>query len=115
MEIKSSRLTKDYQGKDVVIVTYGFTNNSKENQAFAWAFSDKAFQNGVEPQPSYSYRFDDTEYTSDNANKEIKPGTTLDIEQAYELSDLTSDVKIEVEELFSLDSKIITKTFAINQ
>ena len=45
--------------------------------------------------------------------KEIKKGATLDVEVAYELNDATTDVEIEVKELFSFSEKVITKTFKI--
>lgn len=56
---------------------------------------------------------DDANYSSDNQTKEIKKGASLDVEVAYELNDTTSDVEVEVKELFSFSDRTITKTFSI--
>ena len=45
--IDSCRLAKDYEGKDVVIVKYVFTNNSDDSAAFYTTFDDKVYQDGV--------------------------------------------------------------------
>lgn len=113
VEIKSSRLAKDYEGKDVIIVTYGFTNNSADDAtAFYLAFTDNAYQNGVGLNEAYVLD-DSADYNADNQTKEIKKGGSLDVEVAYELNDNETDVLIEVEELFSFSDKIISKTFTI--
>lgn len=39
-------LTKDEDGRDALCLTYDFTNGSKEEQSFAWAFLYEATQNG---------------------------------------------------------------------
>ena len=37
----------------------------------------------------------------------------FDVEVAYELNDTTTDIEVEVKELFSFSDKTITKTFSI--
>lgn len=113
VEISSSRLVKDYEGKDVIIVKYIFTNVNDDNPtSFMVAFDDNAYQNGVGLNETY-FVSDDAEYSSDNQSKEIKKGASLEVEVAYELNDNTTDVDIEVEELFSFEEKTISKTFKI--
>ena len=113
VEISECRLSKDFEGKDVVIIKYKFTNVADENPAsFYVAFDDAAFQNGVGLNEAYILD-DSANYNSDNQTKEIKKGASLDVEVAYELNDTTTDVEIEVKELFSFDEKTITKTFKI--
>ena len=113
LEIKSCRLAKDYVGKDVVIVTYTFTNvNDDDATAFYLAFSDNVYQNGVGLNESYVLD-DSANYSSDNQMKEIKKGASLDVEVAYELNDTTTDIEVEVEELISFSDKKLTKTFKI--
>ena len=115
VEIKSCRLAKDYEGKNVIIVKYGFTNNTNDTPtSFMVAFDDTAFQNGVGLNETY-FLADSAKYSSDNQTKEIKKGASIDVEVAYELNDTTTDVEIEVEELFSFDEKVIKKTFKINK
>lgn len=115
VEIKSCRLAKSYDEKDVVIVTYGFTNvNSDESAAFAWTCDDVVYQNGVGLNKAYVL-VESANYNADNQSKEIKKGASIDVEVAYELNDTTTDIEVEVKELFSFDEKTLTKTFSITE
>lgn len=111
--IDSCRLAKDYEGKDVVIVKYTYTNVGNDTPtSFMIAFDDNVFQNGVGLNTSY-FVADDANYSSDNQSKEIKKGASLEVEVAYELNDTTTDIEVEVQELFSFSDKTIKKTFKI--
>lgn len=115
--IDSCRLAKDYEGKDVVIVKYIFGNVSDDDEgsaSFYLAIEDKVYQNGVGLNEAYVLD-EYSNYNSDNQTKEVKKGYTLDVEVAYELNDTTSEIEVEVAELysFSTDPKVITKTFSI--
>ncbi len=113
VEIDSCRLAKDYEGKDVVIVKYIFTNVSADNAtAFYIAFEDTVYQDGIGLNKAYVLD-DNANYSEDNQTKEIKAGASLDVEVAYELNDTTTDIEVEVKELISLSDKAITKTFTI--
>ncbi len=113
VEILRCRLSKDYDGKDVVIITYNFTNISDEEPAsFMWTFEDKVYQNGIECE--HAYILDDDSYNSENKDKEIKAGASLEVECAYILNDTTSDIEVEVSELISLNSTTVKKTFEIS-
>lgn len=113
VEIKSSRLTKDYEGKPVIVITYGFTNNSSDASSFAFSVEDGAFQNGIGLSESMFLK-DNDPYNSENQLKDIKKGATLDVEVAYKLNDSTTDVVVEVTELISFDDAKITKTFKLS-
>ena len=95
-----------------MIVKYGFTNNADDATSFMMTFGAKAYQNGVEMSKCY-FVGDGANYSSDNQSKDIKKGASLDVEVAYTLNDTTTDVEIEVDRLWSLDDKVITKTFKI--
>ena len=112
VDIKSSRLAKDYEGKDIIIVKYAFTNNEDEDKNFSLAFDDKAFQNGVGLNKCY-VADDSANYSGDNQTKDIKKGATLEVEVAYVLNDSTTDVEVEVSALFSFSDSKVTKTFSI--
>lgn len=115
VEIQSCRLAKNYEGKDVVIVKYLYTNVSNDDAtAFYVAFDETVYQNGVGLNESYVLD-DSANYSADNQTKEIKKGASLEVEVAYELNDTTSDIEVEVKELFSFDDTTITKTFSITQ
>lgn len=112
VEIDSCRLAKDYEGNDIVIVKYKFTNNADESASFMFAFDETVYQDGVGLNECY-FADDSANYSVDNQTKEIKTGTSLDVEVAYELNDSTTDIEVEVKELISFDDKVITKTFSI--
>lgn len=115
LEILDSRIAKDFEGKDVIIIKYKYTNIGNDTPtAFYTAFEDTVFQNDIGLNEAYVFE-DAANYSADNQTKEIKKGASLEIEVAYELNDTTSDVVVEVSELFSLDEKIITKTFKISE
>lgn len=111
--IDSCRLAKDYEGKSVVIVKYIFTNNEDDDPAsFYVTFDDEVYQDGVSLNGAY-FLDDSANYSSDNQTKEIKKGASIEVEVAYELNNTTSDIEVEVKELFSFDDTTITKKFSI--
>lgn len=113
VEILESRLAKDFEGKDVVIIKYKFTNVADDNPtSFYIAFDDAAFQDGVGLNKAYVLE-DSANYSEDNQSKEIKKGASIEVEVAYELNDTTTDVEVEVQELFSFEERTIKKTFKI--
>lgn len=113
VEIKTCRLAKDYEGKDVVIVTYGFTNNADDSKAFMYTFDDQVYQDGVGLNKAFVLA-DSANYAEENQTKEIKKGATLDVEVAYELNDTTTELEVEVKELISFDDHMVKKTFTIS-
>ena len=111
--IDSCRLASDYAGKPVVIVKYQFTNVSDDNPtAFYIAFDDNVYQNGVGLNGAYVLD-DNANYSADNQTKAIKKGASIDVEVAYELNDTTSEIEVEVEELFSFSDNKLIKKFSI--
>ena len=111
--IDSCRLAEDYEGDPVVIVKYIFKNvNDDDAAAFTFAFDDEVYQNGVGLNPAYVLK-DNANYSADNQMKEIKKGSEIEVEAAYELNDTETDIEVEVKELFSFDDKTLTKTFSI--
>lgn len=113
--IDSCRLAKDYEGKDVVIVKYVFTNvEGDDAAAFSYTMDDNVYQNDIGLNGAYVLD-DSANYSADNQTKEIKKGATIEVEVAYELNDTTSDIVVEVAELISFEDTLITKTFSIGQ
>ena len=110
--ISKCRITEDYMGDPIVIITYEFTNNDDDPTSFIVALSDDVYQNGIGL--NEAYLVDDSEYSSENQLKDIKKGATLSVDVAYKLNDTTTPIEVEVSELFSLSDKKITKTFTIN-
>lgn len=88
-------------GEKCLVVYFDFTNNSKENQTFIYAFTVKAFQNGVEMDLSTGHVNDETK----NHGKEMQPGTTVTVAVAFYIEDEKSAVDIEVEPWISFANK----------
>lgn len=112
VEIKSCRLTEDYEGKKVIVITYGFTNYSDDAASFMVATNAEAFQGGIGLNQTLFVK-DGDPYSSDDQMKDIKSGASLDVEVAYDLNDETTPVDVEVTELISFDDAKVTKTFTI--
>lgn len=112
VEIKDARLTKDYENKPAVVVTYSFTNNADEATAFTWTFEDTVYQNGIGLEHAYVLAEGDP-YDEANQMKEIKKGVTLDVEVAYVLNDSETDIVVEVAELISFSDAVVSRTFSI--
>lgn len=105
--IKDAYQTTDYEGNDAVVVTFDFTNNSTETISFDVALYAAVYQDGVEL--DYAYIGDDE--IDNSSYTDIKPGTTLEVCEAYELRNTTSDIEVEVEEFFSLTDEKVCATF----
>lgn len=112
VEIKNARLTQNYEGKPVVVITYGFTNNASEPQAFWLAIDDTVYQNGVGLEKAYVLD-DNDPYDEANQNKEIKSGVSLDVDVAYILNDTETDIEVEAKESISFTDDVVTRTFSI--
>lgn len=110
VEIKSCKLSKDYEGKSIAIVTFAYTNNSSSPAAFDIAFLTHAYQGGIEAEKAYFIK-DDNYNDNNNQSKEIKSGVTIDVMVAYELNDTSTPLEIEVGQFLSFDNTKISKTF----
>lgn len=95
--------------KDILIVYFDFTNNSKDNTRAAYNYDINCFQNGVE----LDYPLLKVVGEEDNIMKEIQPNTTITIAEAFILND-RSNVDLEVEAHSSfIDKKLIKKTLTL--
>lgn len=89
----------DYDGNPCLLVYYDFTNNSDENTN-AFSSSDvRIFQNGVRCESAY---FSQENEAIDHYSTDIQPGVTINVAQAFSISDM-SDVTIEASEYLSFD------------
>lgn len=82
----------DNNGREVVVVYFDFTNNSKDNTAFAYNYDVTCFQNGKElDYPLVSFDID--EYN--NIARELQTGANITVARIYILED-KSNVDLEV-------------------
>ena len=77
-----------------------------------WSISTDLFQNGIGLDEAY-YFDSSVNYSSDNRNKSIKNGATIEVEVAYTLNDTTSDVEVEVTEYLGWTDEKVTTIFEI--
>lgn len=105
--IDACAVTSDYQGNPAIVVTYTWTNNSSDPQMFEVAIDDKAFQNGVELSFATISVTDQT-YDMQASFKEVQPGATQTVYQAFLLDD-QSDVTVQCQELISFSDEILSE------
>lgn len=108
VSIDGCEVGADYEGKPAAIVTFTFTNNSDKDANFMMAVADKAFQNGVQLERAIVSDID-----NESSMKDIKPGSSVSVQEAYVLDD-ESDMTVEVTELISFDDTILAEaTFSV--
>ena len=111
--IKDCEVTHNYEGKDAVVITYEFTNNSDDAASFDVAMIAKVFQDGVELEYTSVYIDEESlEAVDDDCMKAIKPETSIEVKTARLLDNLSSPVEVEVEEFLGNGDKLV-KTFDI--
>lgn len=116
VDIGGYRIVKDYNGADIIIIKYSFTNNSDDAKSFSNAINETVFQGGIELDETFVLLSEGMNYNFyDNKSKKIKSGMTVDIEAAYKLNDTTTELEIEIKDgsLFSNDKDVIDITLAI--
>ncbi len=93
--ISSKVVKEEYGDSHYLIVNFDYTNNSSDTKAFDECVTVKAFQSGVELQsPISTYGIPD--YDFHYSEKEVKPGVTLTVQEAFRLDDLNNSVSIEL-------------------
>ena len=93
--IKDYELIQDDEGKNAVFVSFDFTNNSQDVASFDYSLYAEGFQNGVELDFATIYNGErDDEY--DNKYKDIQPGTTIAVKEAYLVQDQDNPITIKV-------------------
>lgn len=101
VEFIECKIEDNAWGEKCFVVYFDFTNNSEENKTFMYSFSVKAFQNGVEMESSLGHVNDETK----NHGKEIQPGATIRVADAFYIEDEKSAIEIEVEPWISFSDK----------
>lgn len=102
VKIGKAKVTKDYEGKSCLLVTYTFTNNSDDKTQPWTACSFDAYQDGAELETTFCDNQDSDGYSSN-----CKKGGTQKFQLAYVLDNKKSDVELEVTELISFDDTVI--------
>ncbi|MDE8702620.1 DUF5067 domain-containing protein [Adlercreutzia equolifaciens] len=109
--IDEAAMGTDYQGEKAAVITYTFTNNSDKACNFMTTIGAKAFQDGVQLEGAIGVDGVD----SQDLMKDIKPGKSITVQQAYVLADTKNPVEVEVTELFDFSDELIAqKTFNLS-
>lgn len=95
-------VSTDYDGNPCLLFYYTYTNNGEEASNASVDSYIKVFQNGIECESAFI--IDNLPDSYDNYMKDVQPGYSLEICQAYSLEDM-SDVTVEATELMSFDNK----------
>lgn len=107
--IDGARVTENMSGDKAVVITYTFTNNSDDKANFSFAISTEVYQNGIELDEDYFVSDMDSGTTLTN----IKPGASIQVEEAYTLNDM-SDIEVEASELLSFSDELLaSQTFTL--
>lgn len=109
--IKGASLGKNYEGKSTIVIDLNWTNHSGDSQMASVALLGHAYQDGVEIEQTMTMA-DGSGFDLDAADKNIKDGTSQDVQLAYVLANESADVEYEVGEWLG-DSGQAEMTFSI--
>ncbi len=110
--IDNARLVADYEGNPAVAIDFTFTNVSDEDAAsMAVALNPEVYQGGTECSIAFTVDEDTGGYM-----KKVKKGASVPVTMVYSLNDTTTDVEVEVKELFSWDNTVLAqKVFSLGE
>ena len=113
VKILNAEQVKSFEDIDCLRVYFEFTNNSENDTSFFVATSAKGFQNGIQMETTY-IGSENGVPEDDNYLKDIKPGATIKVTEAFVCED-DSSVLVEISELFNFSSTTkLTKTFTLD-
>lgn len=108
VEYTRHEVGEDYEGNPCLIYYFNFTNNGEEAASAAVTSYIQCFQNGVECE--MAILMDENEGI-DNSMKDIQPGKTIEVANAYLLED-NSEITLEASDWVSFsdekDTQVIT-------
>jgi hypothetical protein len=109
VKVIEAKKAKTYDGKSAVVIEFDWTNNSNESKSFMWATAITVFQNGVECGTAI---IGDDEYDDAAYMREIKPGKSHKVWQAWEIYD-DSPLELEIKPAFSFSDDCIYATLEL--
>lgn len=112
VSIQSVRRTKDYQGKDAVVVKYSWTNNSNQTTSALASLLPYCYQDGIQLDPAILGDNDNHDLVQAEY-KNVQPGKSLTYESAYLLSGKEPKVTVDISDIASLGENKVTASFSI--
>ena len=110
-EIKSARLDKDYADRDIVVITYTFTNHDESAISFSSNLEGVPCQNGVGLEEAYTLSGNRNLKGDRFAN--VMPNYTGEFELAYYITDSTSDIVVLIQDSWAPHHCYATRTFTM--
>lgn len=113
VEIQSATITQDYEGNPAVVIDYSWTNNSSETTSPLFSVTTAVFQDGVGLESALITA--DSVYDSSMHMADVRPGTTIEVQEAFSLYNTTSPIEVEITEAFAWDdpAEIAYMTFTL--
>ncbi len=96
VEIQSATITQDYAGDPAIVITYSWINNSSETTSPFFSVRTAVFQDGVGLDAALIT--DDSVYDSRMRTADVRPGTTIEVQEAFSLYNTTSPIEVEITE-----------------
>ena len=104
--ISGARLD-EYNGKEAIVVSYSWTNTTNSKTSAIYNVAIHAYQNDIELEKAYFTDADD-----ELLSRNIKPGVTVDLEEAFYLDDPDADILVEATPWIALNGEVyISETF----
>lgn len=107
VKITDHFITTTYNGKNVLVLCFDFTNNGEDAASAASSLSVLLFQRGIELSSAY-FLFPPPGYDGTNFYTKIKDGATLNCQKAFYLRSLTAPVEVEINRYFSFGSNVVS-------
>ncbi|MCM1226033.1 MAG: DUF5067 domain-containing protein [Clostridium sp.] len=108
--VKSTSLSTDYEGEDVLVIEYDFTNNSDKANSFTMSCQDTVFQDGIECD-STVVGCDDVDAQEQLNN--VQPGNTYTLKVGYHVQDLSKPVDVIITDLLGTKT-LFEETIELN-
>lgn len=109
VQIRGAAAAEDYEGKQAIVVTYSWTNNSGSTASAYETLLVKAFQNGARLDSAVV--IDSKKFDFSNYMREILPGRSADVQIAFHLNSKTTAVDIEISQLGSSSGDTVVMSF----
>ena len=100
-------VTETFSGKDVLIISFDFTNNGSHGVTAVSALGLTLFQSGIELSPAFPF-FSLAGYDTANYYTKIKNGATLNCQAAFYLRSRTDPVEVEITHSFCFGGEKVT-------
>ena len=106
---KGSEKVKDSNGNDAVIIRFDYTNNSDEQESFAWSLFYDITQNNTALEPAIVWVSDNSFDTVDSGEyDEVPPGRSIEVVMTYKLTDTVSPIEMSFHDLLGEETDELT-------